>query len=720
MAGARQKKRIEDQKKKQKRRTLLPRLLTALLLATVIAVAVGISIAPPQYRIKAGDIAAETIKATKDVVDTVNTQAKREEARSSVKQIYRSDDEAAKRVNDKYSALIGVIEAVREGADNAKIELPTFEYTKLFLDAQRQKFEEAGITITDDQLLYILDDMKENEPGVIKITVFNVINEEMASGIRDDAINDRKTSIKNRISESLSTGNITGPLVGLLENATDVYLEANMLRDDDATNEARDKAASEVADIIYKKGQTIITDGEVITAAQIEMVDSLGLLDNPSENIYLYAGLIIFSIVTVLILLLYIYLCEKETYYSYKKVVMLFVLYMFSLVLCVLFSYINIMLMPVIVCSMMVALLLNMNIAIVAQTLLSLTAGIIAYFANDASVSTAFIIAASGIVGGGAAAYFSRKVTQRSRIFIAGACGGILSALTVLALSFLFVSDLSGLFYDILSVLCGAVLSSIICIGVLPLLEIMFKEYTAMRMLELSNHSNPLLQKLLQEAPGSYHHSLLVANIAENCAMAIGADVLLVRAGAYFHDVGKMKSPRFFKENQTNENPHDNLPPESSVRILNGHTTEGVAMAKKAKLPEKVLRIIQEHHGTMPAMYFYQKARDLYGDATVHIEEYQYPGPIPSSKESAVIMLADAAEAAVRACQDHSREKTAEIIKNIIEKRCELHQLDDCGLSFKELRIIEETLNNTMNRLYHERIEYPPEATKPEEVKKGE
>lgn len=122
----------------------------------------------------------------------------------------------------------------------------------------------------------------------------------------------------------------------------------------------------------------------------------------------------------------------------------------------------------------------------------------------------------------------------------------------------------------------------------------------------------------------------------------------------------------------------------------------------------------------MPAMYFYQKARELYGDATVRMEDYQYPGPIPSSKESAVIMLADAAEAAVRACQDHSREKTAEIIKNIIEQRCEFHQLDNCNLSFKELRIIEETLNNTMNRLYHERIEYPPEATKPEESRKGE
>jgi putative nucleotidyltransferase with HDIG domain len=222
----------------------------------------------------------------------------------------------------------------------------------------------------------------------------------------------------------------------------------------------------------------------------------------------------------------------------------------------------------------------------------------------------------------------------------------------------------------------------------------------------LAQPNQPLLRRLLTEAPGTYHHSIIVANLAERAAESIGADSLLVRVGAYYHDIGKMLRPGYFVENQIDgESPHTHLDPETSARVIKTHVTDGLALARQHRLPAKVQAFIPEHHGTRMAMYFYAMATKV--DPDVPPEWFKYPGPIPQSRETAIVMLADSTEATVRANRDHSQESIERIIDQIIAERLQEGQLDDSGLTLGDLKRIRVAFMSVLRGVYHPRIEYP-------------
>jgi putative nucleotidyltransferase with HDIG domain len=230
-----------------------------------------------------------------------------------------------------------------------------------------------------------------------------------------------------------------------------------------------------------------------------------------------------------------------------------------------------------------------------------------------------------------------------------------------------------------------------------------------MRLLELANPNHPLLKRLLMEAPGTYHHSIVVGNLAESAAEAIGANPLLTRTGAYYHDVGKLIRPYFFTENQIgSENPHESISPELSKRILTAHTKDGVELAAKFGLPQQVQEIILEHHGTTPVMYFYHKAVKMAKeDEAVSMDDYRYSGPKPHSREAAVIMLADSVEAGARSLQDHTQEKLDEFVQQIVNVKLEDGQFDNCDLTMRDLSIISAEFRKVLSGIFHERVVYP-------------
>ena len=265
-------------------------------------------------------------------------------------------------------------------------------------------------------------------------------------------------------------------------------------------------------------------------------------------------------------------------------------------------------------------------------------------------------------------------------------------------------------FEKLLNMLLYGALSSffsvLLYMFLLPVFEAVFSELTIFRLRELASEQAKLIKRLKNNAPGTYHHSMTVAQIAEACAQAIGEDSELARAAAYYHDVGKLKNPEMFTENQTDYNVHNELTPELSVDIIRSHTRDGASLIRKAHLPEFFADIAIQHHGTMPIKYFYAKALKM-SDGELNIENYSYAGPTPATKIAAIIMIADASEAAARSLTSRTPEKVEELVRNIIEERLDLEQFDHCDITMSELTTIKLTVVSQLTGVYHSRVAYP-------------
>lgn len=252
----------------------------------------------------------------------------------------------------------------------------------------------------------------------------------------------------------------------------------------------------------------------------------------------------------------------------------------------------------------------------------------------------------------------------------------------------------------------GAFVSVVMYMVLLPVFEFVFSELTVFRLRELTAPDAKLIKKLKTEAPGTYNHSVVVAQLAEACANAIGDDSELARAAAYYHDVGKLRNPEMFTENQADYNMHNELSPELSADIIRSHAKDGAKLIKKHHLPEFFADIAVQHHGTLPIKYFYAKALKM-SDGEVNLATFSYTGPTPQSRIAAIIMIADAAEAACRSSKDRSAAKVQEIVNGLIEERINLGQFEDCDITMRQLSIISHTIAQSLSGVYHSRIEYP-------------
>lgn len=283
-----------------------------------------------------------------------------------------------------------------------------------------------------------------------------------------------------------------------------------------------------------------------------------------------------------------------------------------------------------------------------------------------------------------------------------------LYAIVTTALYFTYFEwSVSGLLYAILQSAVAPIVTGFVYIGILPVFEGIFKVTTPYYLTEITDINKGLLFKMSREVPGTFNHSMSVANLAATCALAIGEDSRLARAAGYYHDIGKTIDPSVFTENQKGEvSPHDKLTPELSVSLIKRHVQAGVEILKKNGFPKEIIAACAEHHGTMPITYFYTKAKK-FTDGYVDVKDYSYDGPLPSTKISAIIMICDACEAAVRSLPQRTQEAIDEKVKGIIEERMELEQFDACEITFKDLQVIRYTLVDALSGVYHERISYP-------------
>ena len=311
-------------------------------------------------------------------------------------------------------------------------------------------------------------------------------------------------------------------------------------------------------------------------------------------------------------------------------------------------------------------------------------------------------------------ATFLKKMQQRNDIVYSCIYIAILNGVMTLSISALVTSNLKEILLDTAFILVGSLLSGILSTGLLPFFESMFDIVTNVKLLELSNPNNPLLKKLLMEAPGTYHHSVIVANLAEVATEAVGGNALLARIGAYYHDIGKTKKPYFFKENQLGkENPHDDITPELSKLLIISHVKDGLELAREYKLPKVIQDFIPTHHGKTLVKYFYLTAKNnAENPDDIKEEDYMYPGPKPKTKEQCILMLADSVEAAVRSINNPTKEKIENMVDNIVKDKLSSGQLDDSQLTISDVKKIKKCFLKTLNGIYHERIEYPKDERK--------
>ncbi|MFH0754286.1 MAG: HDIG domain-containing metalloprotein [Candidatus Omnitrophota bacterium] len=319
----------------------------------------------------------------------------------------------------------------------------------------------------------------------------------------------------------------------------------------------------------------------------------------------------------------------------------------------------------------------------------------------------------TAFIGGLTGVYILRDARTRSKILLAGCMVGLVQALGCFlehpSFSINFVTEaLSPLFL-------GGLFSGAVILVTLKVFETLFGEMTHFSLLELSDSlTQPLLKRLAIEAPGTYHHSLILSNIAGSAADAIGVNALLVRVGAYYHDVGKLVKPMYFTENQMmKDNKHDDLEPSMSRLVILNHVKEGVEIARAYKLNPKIIHFIEQHHGTSLIYYFYQKA--LAGDDSESVDEenYRYPGPRPQTKEVAIVMLADAVEGATRSLDEHTPARISDLVRKVVNNKFIDGQLDACNLTLREIDMICNVFTRELSAMYHVRVKYPQASKKP-------
>lgn len=455
----------------------------------------------------------------------------------------------------------------------------------------------------------------------------------------------------------------------------------------------------------------------VLIGAALLFWDKLGSLADHMRAVgagYMYALFCVMML--VIIMYLYYFFEDKTMLSSGKNVALLFILLDLSFVLSWLIgSYIDIYARPVAFVALMTCVLIGRRSAVFMNIISALLIFIVDTFAGGMSVDNAYysslIISFSA---GMMAIFLCGRAKTRLHVVLVGIAIVVPIDITVFLLDLPTlvdgVTDSLEAFRQIALHmgygLFGGATSAVLFLAVLPLFEVLFNCLTVYRLRELTSSDAKILRKLKAEAPGTYNHSMVVSQLAEACAAAIGEDVDYARAAAMYHDVGKLHYPEHFTENQGEYNLHDELTPELSADIIRSHARDGYTLIKAHHLPDFLADIALQHHGTMPIRYFYAKALKM-TDGELNIEDFSYMGPKPQTKLAAIIMIADASEAAVRAVNAKKPEEAERAIRGIIEERMDLEQFSECDITMVELTKIRQALVNTLTGVYHHRVKYP-------------
>jgi len=673
-------------------------LLGGIFVLTFIGVLVALFLPFWQRRIpslRVGDVSLRTIVAPSDIeyVSEVRTHEAQEAAARSVAPVYTPPDpELARQQIQRLREVLQFISAIRQDP------LSTF-------DEKRARLAESGQIHLEEKIIQALLRLPDSTWERLQQEALTLLERVLRTRILEEDLPKVRQNLVEMV--SLTLAREEAELVAALVSP---FVIANSFYSPEMTEAARQQARQSVAPIVqrYKAGETIVSSGDILTAVQYEALQKFGLVSTATDwNQYM--GPAALALGLSILALLYLSAQRNPPWLREEReafvTASLFLIFLTGARLSIPERTLIPYLYPIPALGLTLSALFGSEAGILFSLLIAFLAP---YGLPPFAALTPYYLLSSlmGILALGDA--------RRFRAFLQA---GLLSAfggmVALLAYRFSSPTDWMGIATLLVSAwINGMVLST----GLAFLFQYLLAQFldltTPLQLLEISRPDFPLLQYFLRHAPGTYQHSLQVANLAEQAAERIGADALLTRVGALFHDVGKAQNASFFIENQSpaQVNPHTDMPPEEAAALIIRHVSDGVALARKYRLPRRIIDFIQEHHGTMLTRFQYQQAVAKAGGdpSKVNTERFRYPGPRPRSRETAILMLADGVEARARSMNLSDEDQLRAMIRQVIEQARKEGQLDHAPLTMAELKRIEESFLSTLRGLHHPRIQYPP------------
>ncbi|HDN80773.1 MAG TPA: HDIG domain-containing protein [Chloroflexi bacterium] len=683
-----------------------PQIARALILGVAFTILTALSltleIGPgEQIALKEGDVSPYDIRAPREItyISEVLTEEARNRAEAAVEAIYDPPEIAvARRQLSKAQAILDFIDAVRQDPYASEEEKASWLEAIAEVSLPR-KVITTFLTLEESRWQRVAEEVKA------------VLDRAMRTEIRENQLAEVKRRIPAMVSWQLEEDEAAAvvALVGELIRPNAFY---NAKKTEEARRAAREKVKP--VNRTIEKGEIIVRAGDVVGPLEMEALEVLGLKKSKRDWRKL-AGPILLALTLNVAMGLYCSLAFPKLLTSLRFLYLLFALSTVFLIAAKLMIPGHVVLPYLYPLAALTALLttaIDISVAMVVTVLMSILAG---YMAGNFLELTVYYT-----MGGVFAALVLKRGEKINSYFWAGLALACVNFGVILAFRLPQGNyDIPGIITLAGAALINGVISTILALGGSFLLGSLFGFVTPLHLIELSRPTHPLLQQLLLKAPGTYHHSILVSNMAEQAAERIGANALLARVGAYYHDIGKSLRPYFFVENQMDGvNVHQRLDPKTSAQIIISHVKDGLELARKYHLPPQIQDFITQHQGTELVRYFYEEASKE-GKTQVEEEDFRYPGPRPQTKETAIVMLADAAEAAVRAAHPSTPEEIDEIVRKIIKEKLESGELDESNLTLKDLSEIRKTFVAILQGVFHPRVAYPEQKEKANATSKG-
>jgi len=646
------------------------------------------------------------------IIDEIKTQAIKEELIKSVPEKYKFDEAVLALMQKNIDEIFEFIKNCR--AENQKKPLSDDEIEKKIQNVKISfNAFRAALETTDETLVKA----KSSLDRIIK----NVMSAEVPVARITEATNEAAKKIKM----SPFNEKIQQVMLDIFEQ----NIKPNYIYDKQATQKVRNKLLSDAVAVErhIKAGQIIVRRGEIIQKEHLDILGKFNVTETGRYAAYSYISASLIALFSIIVVVIFLVQNHEDIFKQKSLLTMMAIIVLSVLAIARIVDYLSPerfasalssgpespffspFIVPVSAAAILIALLIDPRLAFIVNIITVILVDIVLGHSN-----LNFVII--NILSGTIAVLNVKNVNHRADITRAGVMVSFTNVFLIISYAILEyntanVNYQSGIMNDVIWGFFNGFISAIFAIGLLPYLESLFKVSSSMRLLELSDLNQPLLRRLLLEAPGTYHHCMIVGNLAEAAAKEIEADALMCRVGAYYHDIGKLKRPGFFIENQTcGANIHDNIKPNLSAKSIMSHTKDGYEIGLEYQLPQEILDIIIQHHGTNLITYFYSKALES-SERSAKEEllegEYRYLGPKPQTKEAAIILLADAIEAAFRTLSKPSPSAIESLVKKIKNERFNDGQFDECDITLKDLEKISLILVRTMNGMYHSRIEYP-------------
>ncbi len=670
-------------------------LLTAIFFL-VICISTISTLAPEKYEVQPGQKAPVDLRAPRDIEDKSATEKLMKKAIESVEPREKLDPTIQidiKKKIERFFVHLYQVRGLHEAIYDEKLTLLK---------------EENGLDLKEEQLLLMLD-ASEKELRSMESYIYEVITQVMSTGIKNEELEKERINITNYF---MSIKEFSDPI-----RLTGIYIvnssiQANRFLDIETTQQKIEEAKKNVEKVMIRRDSLIASSGDIITEDKYDLLKEAGLTKEEGKKDFpLYIGIGLLVFISQILLVSYLYVFHRAIFQSQSKLYLILIIFLSTYLISKTMYTISPYLVPIAASAMLLGILIDTRFAILVNLVLTILLGLIT---NN---NWGFLM--SALIAGTVGAFSVSHTHQRSNIFFAGLMVSFSNMISIVGIGLVNSTEMSRILMESFYGILNGIFCAILTIGTLPLWESVFHILTPLKLLELSNPNQPALKKLLLEAPGTYHHSIIVGNLSEAAADAIGANGLMTRVSAYYHDIGKLKRPYFFKENQlTRENPHDKLTPSLSTLIITSHVKDGIEIASKYNLPSEIIEMIEQHHGSTLVKYFYHKAVTDDEQEGVEEESFRYNGVKPQTREAAILMLADSVEAAVRSMSEPTAEKMKILIDKIIKDKLEDHQLDSCPLTLKDLERIAQSFQTVLMGIFHERIEYPEINRKEVEVAK--